>query len=1033
MKETRTPPATSPVSEAVQEQIHFDTLWSTAQDALAVYSGQRWSAQGEGDPGVTLMQAFAYGVSDVSYRHTLPLVDLLTEESVPKAEGDHMLAHTGGIFADEFGPEWALTSSPVTLEDYRRGILDLTVVSSEVEWGAQPVFCFRDVQIALRSGEESYAYTCDTNRYAFQFVSPKTPTTSRYRVPGSYHLWVTLHPEVSWTKAKPVLEAYLKDHRNLCEWEMLPEAPVTMAIKMPEIKLTLTDDLPVGEATYQAVAQALWTVNQTLLPLPERRRAADRLADGEPAEKVYNGPHLNHGWITTMPPVRAMHGGVLSAYEVPVQALTAAVLGRVSGIQAMDWSDTDTPMIVVPAGQQVQLWVDIHAAENVDLKLQKEKACIQVYKRGQRVALSDEEWKQVHDIYQRLKQAALLATPDDVRSVKYGRYRHPGFYRSVGASLPPVYGLQQAPEVFGPGGDAHARNLMLFLRPFEQQLANHAEQLQKLPRLLAFDGRDTASTVWGHPDWPQSNDDALAAQQTAKLIDPPSWSQLQAMNIQLARDPEKELSLLNYLLGYFGEHRAGRGLTGQDIAAFVAVQQGFLRQVTRLAYARAAISISKISALQRKIAARLGVGPALFSESLQKTQAPFPAGTLPFYVIEHQELLPVAPTPEQVQTDPAVWPEAQAVTFKQVDEQKMLQLTLTNAKGMGLVGGQLIELRGVNKKVSETSDSVPLMAIVLHSVDGDIVSIDLTEHARLERSLAQIKSADYAWTWRLAQTWLKRSVYNVVFADGRVPKDTDNTVTLSVPSGYPVELKVRDRFALRPHGRWQSWPTKDDLASTKDLSDVVVEVTATDAVRGTVTVKWVAACKATLHIETPPYSVDAVNLTVDAQSPVNWDVVTQPGNQSSSVSFAWSLPYRRESFSFSLSVVLDRAWLAGGEPEVLNQWIEHIVREEMPSHLNLQLHWLGDYANFANRYRTWQESGRPVGDQSYELLRLLGIGERPVDMRSGIGFVRVATEKESQMAEQKVNAKPAANVDILLQKEALVYVRGKGFRAGDVP
>ncbi len=1032
MTQTRTPAATPPVSEAVQEQIHFDTLWSTAQDALAVYSGQRWSARGDDDPGVTLMQAFAYGVSDVSYRHTLPLVDLLTEASPPTADGDHTLAHTGGIFAAEFGPEWALTSSPVTLDDYRRGILDLTVVPSTNEGEQQqPVFCFRDVQLALRSRDESYAYTCDADRYAFQFVSSTTPALAHYRVPGSYHLWVTLHPEVSWAQARPVLETYLKDHRNLCEWEMLPAAPVAVQVpgKQPALQLTLADDLPAGEVICQAVAQALWAVNQTLLPPPERRKAADRLAGGEPAEQVYNGPHLDQGWVTTLPPARPVDQGQLSAYVVPVQALTAAVLGRVPAIQAVDWPDT--AVINVPAGQQTQLWVDVQAAENVDLRLQKDKGCIQVYKRGQRVVLSDAEWLQIHQAYLHLKRAALRATPDDVRSVHYGRHRHPGFYRSVGASLPPVYGLQQAPEAFGKGGDVHARQLMLFLRPFEQQLANQAGQLQKLPRLLAFDGRDTESKVWGHPDWPQSSDDALAAQQTAKVMDFTSWLRLQETNIRLSKDPEKELSLLNYLLGYFGEKRAERVQTGQDLAAFVAVQQGFLRQVTRMAYARAAISISKISALQRKIAARLGVGPALFNEKLQATGASFPADTLPFYVIEHQELLPSAPAPTQVPTDPTDWPSAQTVTFKQVDAQKMLQLTLAKAGDTKLQRGQLIELRGVKRNAFGELDSVPLMAIVVHAVDGDVVSVDLKEHARLERSLNQLKSSEYTWTWRLAQTWLKRSVYDVTFADGHAPQDTDKSVVLSVPSGYPVELKVGDRFALRPKGRWQSWPTKDDLESTKTLMDVVVEVTAADAVRGTVAVKWVAASQTTIHTDKPPYSVDAVDLTVAEAGPVHWDIVTQPGGKKASFPYAWSLPYRRESFSFSLSVVLDRAWLAGGEPDALNQWIEGIVREEMPSHLNLQLHWLNDYGNFATRYRAWQESGRPVGDQSYELLRLLGIGERPVDTRAGIGFVRVASPSESQAAEQSVQDRTGKE-DGILQRTALVYVRGNEFKADEV-
>ncbi|MEA0988982.1 hypothetical protein U6010_11070 [Pseudomonas aeruginosa] len=1022
MADTRMPTTSAGVSEAVQEQIHFDTLWSTAQDALEVYAGQLWSARGDDDPGVTLLQAFAYGVSDVSYRHTLPLVDLLTERTVPNptpVESPRIhLNHDGGIFAREFGPEWALTSSPVTLADYRRAILDLAAKQQMANGATVEVLCFRDAQIALLPPGESYGYTYDADHYAFQFVSDTTPEAARYRVSGRYRLWVTLNPEVDVDSAQQVLENYLKDHRNLCEWEIVPEKVVTVTAQQPAIQLILEDDLPTGNPMNHAVAEAIWAINQALLPAPVRRSAMDRLAAGEVSERIYSGPRLEHGWLSQLPAERAVVDGQLAAYSVPVQVLSAAVVGVVPGIKAIKWPQVTE--IKIAANEQAQLWVDSNKE-----RLVYPGTAIQVYKRGQQITTSPIVPDEVVSRYQVLRSTAFQASADRLREVPYGRYRNPGFYRSVGSSLPPVYGLQQGAEAFGESGDKSARQLLQFLRAFEQQLANRADQLAKLPRVLAFDGRDPAGTVWGASSWPRPSDDPLTAEQTQAVFEGDhtlGW--LYWVATSLSQDKEKELAILNYLLGYFGEQRAPRALVGDsfDSATFLPVQQGFLRQVTRLAYERAAISISKVSALQRKVAARLGVGEALFDEALQRGDAPFPKDSLPFYVIEHQELLPSAPDPKAIQ---AGWPAGQTVQSA-TDDGRVLTLELAGAAG--LKPGQLIELQGTLKApASNVEPMEPLTAIVLHEVQGEKVLIDLSEHARLQRSLKLLESGQYVWRWRLAQSWLKRVVYDLQY---EFPgKATDPTVTLKVAPSFPVELVKSQRFALRPKGRWQYWPTKSDLTDSQSQNDLVVEVVDADPILGTVTVKWIAQVKPQITIEPEP-SVNPVDLRVAEDHSPAW-----PDTKEAKFHYAWAVPYASESFSFTLSIVLNREWLKGSQnPGELSQWIEQIVREEMPSHLNLQLHWISDFNSFSDRYQKWQNSGRPVGDQSYELLRLLGIGERPVDERAGIGFVHVASQDESTKVETATKSITSDDDrDKALQKYSVVYVRKVGFKSEELP
>ncbi|WP_273890501.1 hypothetical protein, partial [Serratia marcescens] len=167
------------------------------------------------------------------------------------------------------------------------------------------------------------------------------------------------------------------------------------------------------------------------------------------------------------------------------------------------------------------------------------------------------------------------------------------------------------------------------------------------------------------------------------------------------------------------------------------------------------------------------------------------------------------------------------------------------------------------------------------------------------------------------------------------PDDKAETVTLKVTPSFPVELTPGERFALRPRGRWLTWPTAADLTTNalKNLPDVVVEVVKAEPLLGRVTVRWIAASVPTITAG-PPLTVSPVRLNgVTPNTSYQWGKLTDHETP-----YAWAMPYTHDSFAFTLSIVLNRAWLKDSQnPEALSQWIQDIVREEMPSHLKLQL------------------------------------------------------------------------------------------------
>ncbi|MDH0342428.1 hypothetical protein [Chromobacterium haemolyticum] len=960
------------------ERIHFDTLWSMVQNAIAVYSGANWTARGEHDPGVILLQALSYGVSDLAYRHALPLRDLLTPKEQQSQDTSTSLAHHDGIFAPAFGPDWALTCGRVTLDDFRRALLDLTCGSD-----ANKVFCFRDVQIApISDTGQQYAYRYDSKKYAFSFpdsTDVKNASAEILHVAGEYRLWYVLNANVKKTAAEQALTEYLKKYRNLCEREItdIHAIPTESVLQSgSSIVLELQDDVP-QEAVADLLADCFLAMDDVLLAPVERAAANTRQAWGEPADAIYLGPRLEHGWITRMPPSR-VQGGQLIQQPLVWQELGAALPGVKSArFENLKSSCSSRPI----------LWL----GEDGELVTDWSKS-LQVLKRGQSV-LTQTVLDALPKALRGKQAARNLIIPASAQSVPYGRYRRPGWYQSAGALVPPVFGLQQTPDDLS----ADSKQLLRFLRPLEQWLSDAADQLNKLPKLLAFDGRDENAQVWGAAAMPDEHSDPLAAQQYSVVFHAAVEAALGQLVEKAAVDNDKELAILNYLLAYFGERRADRALLETDANEFRKVQQGFLRQITRLGYDRASISVSTVSALQRRIAARLGIDAALFHETADSMPE---LNKLQFYVIEHQELLPSAP---DANTISPTWLDVVSIATQGQD------LLLTVQPQQALRVGQLIEMQ------QKTSSGEPITAIIIHQASPmaegkQVVSIKLADHPRLNRTLSGLKGAEVKWQWRLCQVWLTRVRQALSYA-GTPPQVHAKQAVLTVRGGMPEGLRPGSRFVCRPLPRWELQPTKQQVDAVQSLSDFLVQVEAVNLTQNTLKVSWVCAIKGEPSVD------DLKNLKPDTP---NW-----PDAQTAQ-QYGWEVPYdlHNDVFSFSLSVVFNQDWLAkSGNPQELDGWIRQIVREETPSHINPNVQWLPatEFSSFQRYYAMWQQNDRPLGDQSYRLLGLLGIGERLTDARSGIGFVNVAVDDMAKSLMDAVKTNPSSYPESYLDAQ-VVYV-----------
>ncbi|MDE9461883.1 hypothetical protein [Xenorhabdus bovienii] len=696
----------------VKDDIHFDTLLEQAHQVVEQQAGKLWSDTAEHDPGITLLEGLSYGVSDLAYRHTLPLTDLLT----PAPDEQQ-----GGIFPAEFGPHNTLTCGPVTIDDYRKALLDLH--SSDWPEKDSPRdeedFLFRNVQLVREPTENRYTYWYDATKREYSFV--KREGATEFTLRGNYWLYLepTRQTQENLATATRQLNDFLTKNRNIGEsisqiiWSKPVDFPLSLEIE-------LADDVQDIAGIFAAVYS---TAEQYLMPEAQRYRTETLQSAGMSNDEIFEGPRLEHGWIPELPAARDYTErltlnlsrlvnklleikGIQNVNRLRLDnGFNEELIEQVKG-EAWSWS--------IKKGYYPRLW-----GENPLGTLAKKNGgpLRVIAKGGISVSVSEEQ------IQSRLPRQSLIQNKPVV--LAYGQHRNVGRYHPVSDTLPSCYGLQ-----LDLTESEHAQRLLSlhqFMLPFEQLLACGCQQIAMLPQLLAFQRK--GYEVWGD-QWPfksgSVNDDAHKNYAPA----------LKLLLKQIANDSDHELDIVNYLLGYFGTQRAPHTFT-TPIEDFRAVQQGYLAQQPTLTYHRANIRIDQVSSLQKRIAARMGLGGELFKSKPDLSK-------LPFYLVEHRALLPIKPNEEQT---------PDSVTEEQDRQRNRHYLVIEQAGIDGkLKQGQRIDLTVFEKRESRNIRFM-IRGQRVTKIEQDKFWLDVSNNPQLEQDLkwVMISAEEKQLTWQNSQ------------------------------------------------------------------------------------------------------------------------------------------------------------------------------------------------------------------------------------------------------------------------------------------
>ncbi|MFV8761999.1 hypothetical protein ACSMDK_12865 [Yersinia enterocolitica] len=948
---------------AVKDAIVFEALWQQAHEKVTALSGEVWTDTGDHDPGVTLLQSATWNCSDLSYRASLPLNDLLTHQD------------RSTLFPEEFGPEQVLTCNTVTAEDYRRALLDLH--SSDIKALDTPGqdFLFSDVSLTQEPEAHRFHWWYNAEKREYSFTEPTvTQPEDKKTLSLRGNLWLTLVP-TRYTQSlsaenravvEQYLTAFLAAHRNLGEAvsRIIWLQPATFS---PRMTIELADNI--GDIN-QVAAQIYQVTDAFLRPAVARYTTEQRRALGDADDAIFEGPRLKHGWQQTAPSQITSGGYVLNLG--PLVNLLLAVPGVASlSTLSVDKGDGHITAVTgdnwrwqVADGYYPLLW----GAAPLSLLAGDDSPLTLVSKGGIRNTLDREAMARY------LTQADLIVTTPTV--LPAGRFRDQTGYIPVGQRLPECYALQQPDAVI----DDQMRAVHQFLLPVDQLLADGSAELAQLPTLLAF--KDRGDAIRG-TRWPYTN--AMVQQ----AIHQPYAETLEAMAQEDAaiftQDKQpvganfaRELDFLQSLLGYFGTQRAALPLT-LDLPDFLATQRAYLAQQPALGYDRINIRIDQVSALQKRIAARIGLGSTCFADNPNLSQ-------LPFYLIEHRQLLP--------QTPDSTFDNEQTPSGFAVAEPA---ITLTQAGSTSkVVQGQLIDLIAI-----EEGSRLHVSRLLVIATDGDSFTVSTENSQQLHNTLSRLQAAwaSHNLRWQNSNVWLQDMDYRLNYAEAKLQpaNQQQRLLTSNAQSPYPAMVSVGDVIVLRPASLQFCQPgAKADRAFTVE-ADWRLEAT----------VKAVDPIAGSLLIE------KAANSTEDFPS------------EETSYRYQWAFSDSNyattDRFSFVVSAVLNRRLIESPNivPDQLVAWVQETIMAEFPAHVSLINHWLDDatFNNFGATYARWQNSGMPLGDDAFALMQMLTLGHLPVTQLD-IGLMRIATEAQRT---EVVGDGSQWNEDVILREE-LFYV-----------
>lgn len=463
-------------------------LFALGIEHLRTLAGRVWTDHNIHDPGITTLELLTYALTDLGYRASFPIEDILASETDTLAT----------MRAQFFSAQQILPNRALTHLDYRKLLIDLA-----------------DIRNAWIEPAPQRLYA-DPSAHRLYTTHPGTPGIREVDLRGLYRVRVELMDRVDATRRAAAISAArarLHANRNLCE----DFVEIAIVENQPFIICGELELDPQADLT-EVHAEVLFRVQQYLAPPVFSYTLDELLARGLTPEQIFDGPTLDNGFILD----EELLGADLRT-EVRLSDVISIVMD-IPGVRAV------RDLIINPVNATRPLadhWV-IAVADGKQPTLDRHQSRLVLYKRNMPIQADPEAVEAsylVKDDALRLRLETPRAGVRNDLEIPLGRYRTLARYHSFQHHFPAIYGI--GPDGLPSGAsrerEALALQLEAYLLFFDQLMADFCAQLAEVKNLFSTDPSVTQTyfhqTVSSVRDWSRLYPPTAGTDREAEIVD----------------------------------------------------------------------------------------------------------------------------------------------------------------------------------------------------------------------------------------------------------------------------------------------------------------------------------------------------------------------------------------------------------------------------------------------------------------------------------------------------------------------------------
>jgi len=428
----------------------FDFLRKSGIELIQRLSGKSWTDFNLHDPGLTILEQLCFGITELAYRTDFPIEDLLADES-----GN--INYQKNAF---FTKDAILTTNPVTINDYRKVIIDEIEVVKNA-W-----------LFPLNSN-----YSVNTINGLYKIVVQVDPKTAEKLLNDS---------SLSISISDQVRKCFVKK-RNLCE-DVLDDI-----IVLKPVKLIIEADIIVepNRLAEEILAYVFHRLENQLNHAVKYYTEGELLDKGLSIDQIYNGPFLTNGFIpdselttrnTLIDPAELIKSildidGVLSVKKLKIKNAQQNSFNKPFRIAEDSFA-----------------LLDIKSSENY-IKVTQDNTESNVKRPLFRSILNKIRETGKRDFISSFYGNSSLEKIS-------GNYRNNKVYHSIQNQFPNIYGIgfEGLPNSSTKSRKGQAKQLKGYLLFFEQIMANYLSQLSNVSDILSIDvNQNAANTYYANP------------------------------------------------------------------------------------------------------------------------------------------------------------------------------------------------------------------------------------------------------------------------------------------------------------------------------------------------------------------------------------------------------------------------------------------------------------------------------------------------------------------------------------------------------